>query len=140
MIMDSALLFDTAPRQHKMPVKLGDPKRARRRALEVPISVAIPVDELVFLPSGDRFVADLELHLGLRDSDGRQSEEIEPIPFEIRVNGTPRPGTNVAYDTRCSCADNLTASSSRCATRWGERSLPALRNSSPEIYLHPVRS
>jgi hypothetical protein len=100
MIMDSALLFDTAPRQHKMPVKLGDPKRARRRALEVPISVAIPVDELVFLPSGDRFVADLELHLGLRDSDGRQSEEIEPIPFEIRVNGTPRPGTNVAYDTR----------------------------------------
>jgi VWFA-related protein len=100
MIMDSALLFDTAPRQHTMPVKLGEPKRARRRALEVPISVAIPVDEVVFLPVGDRFVADLELHLALRDSDGRQSEEITPIPFEIRVNGTPRPGTYVAYDTR----------------------------------------
>jgi VWFA-related protein len=100
MIMDSALLFDTAPRQHEMPVRLGDPKRAGRRALEVPISVAIPVDALVFLPSGGRFVADLELHLALRDSDGRQSEELAPIAFEVRVNGPPRPGTYVPYDTR----------------------------------------
>jgi VWFA-related protein len=99
MLMEGALLFDTAPRNHKVPVRLGEAKRVRRE-LEVPISVAVPVDDIVFLPAGGRFVADLELHLALRDSEGRQSEELAPIPFTVRLDQAPPPGTYVRYDTR----------------------------------------
>jgi VWFA-related protein len=99
MLMEGALLFDTAPRHHKVPVRLGEAKRVRRE-FELPISVAVPVDEIVFLPVGGRFVADLELHLTLRDSGGRQSEELAPIPFTVRLDQAPPPGTYVRYDTR----------------------------------------
>lgn len=99
MLLDSALLFDQTPQGHTVPVKIGEKKKARRGTVEVPISVAVPVDQVVFVPSGRQFVADLALHLALRDRDGRQSTDIAPIPFQVRLEKAPQPGTYVRYDT-----------------------------------------
>ncbi|MDX1584496.1 MAG: VWA domain-containing protein [Thermoanaerobaculia bacterium] len=98
MLLDSALLFDQGPQRHSVPMKLGEPERARRKTVKVPLSLALPVDPLVFMPQGDRLVAELELHLGIRDENGEQPD-LEPIPFEVRLRETPPSGTYVPYRT-----------------------------------------
>lgn len=100
MLLESALLFDTPVQQDSVPVKVGDGKRARRGMIELPISVAVPVDGVVFLEKGRQFVAELSLHLSLRDDEGNTTADIDPIPFEIRIDGSPKAGTYVRYDTR----------------------------------------
>ncbi|MBW3670382.1 MAG: hypothetical protein KY432_01780, partial [Acidobacteria bacterium] len=99
MLLDSALLFDQPPQGHTVPVKIGEKKKSRRGTAEVTISVAVPVDRVVFVPSGRQFVADLALHLALRDSDGRQSTDLAPIPFQVKLDKSPTPGAYVRYDT-----------------------------------------
>jgi VWFA-related protein len=99
MMLESALLFGSPPQPHQLMVILGEPERARRRTLELPVTVGIPVDAVAFLPTGNEHVADLELLMALRDDDGRETGEIEAIPFRVRLPSPPRAGGFVRYET-----------------------------------------
>lgn len=100
MLLESALLFDEAPVQHEIPVKLGDAKKGRRGTVEVPLSIAIPVDRVTFLQRDGLFVADLSLDLAFRDDKGQQTEDLPATPFQVRLKKRPQPGTYVRYDTK----------------------------------------
>lgn len=99
MVVESALLFGSPPQPHPLLVRLGDQKRSGRRSVQVPVSLAVPVDAVAFLPRNGEYVADLELRLAVRDEAGRAAAEIEPIPFQVKVGGEPQAGAYFRYDT-----------------------------------------
>jgi VWFA-related protein len=105
MLLEGLLLGVTARQPNQVPVKLGKAEAEGRRGIRLALSLALPVDAVVFLPEGEELVAELELHLAVQDDTGMTSHEIEAIPFSVRVKAPPAPGTYVRYDTALSLRD-----------------------------------
>ena len=99
MVVESSLLFGS-PTSTDSPLKLvfGRPQKAGRKKMSVPLRVDIPLDKVVFLPTGEgQQQARLELRVAVVDSSGAQAE-IPVIPLFIDGPGTPDPGTIFSYD------------------------------------------
>jgi VWFA-related protein len=105
MLLEGLLLGATARQPNQVPVKLGKAQAEGRRGIRLALSLALPVDAVVFLPEGEELVAELELHLAVQDDEGMRSHEIEAILFSVRVKAPPAPGTYVSYDTALSLRD-----------------------------------
>jgi VWFA-related protein len=100
-MLESSLLFGSAPATGALPVELGKPTKSRRNQMEVPIAVAIPVDGLTFLAAGGGWVAKAELRVGALDSNG-QTADVSVLPIELKSDTAPKSGGYVRYDTRVS--------------------------------------
>ncbi len=97
MMVESNLLFDTDLRGHTLEATLGEPKKKRKK-LELPVSLKIPMDELLMVPVAGGFEANLELRVAVVDEEGDRSE----IPvIEVKIGGAtkPPPGAHAIYDT-----------------------------------------
>lgn len=99
MQLESALVFGTNPQGLALPLRLGEPEQVRRRAVQVPLELAIPVDALALIPHDGRWVADLELRVLARDSDGRTAD-IPVIPLRLTLPEEPPRGAFVRYQTQ----------------------------------------
>ncbi len=97
MMVESNLLFDTDLRGHTLEATLGEPKRKRKR-LELPVSLKIPMDQVVMLPVAGGFEANLELRVAVVDEKGARSE-IPVIPVKLGGETQPPPGAYAIYDT-----------------------------------------
>ena len=97
MMVESNLLFDTDLRGHTLEASLGEPKK-RRKKLELPVSLKIPMDELLMVPVAGGFQANLELRVAVVDTEGARSE-IPIIPVQIGGPTKPPPGAHAVYDT-----------------------------------------
>lgn len=98
MMVESSLLFGAAPQSRPLPVRLGEVERVRRRAVSVPLEIAIPTGAVAFLPVEDQWVAEVELRLAARDSQGRTTDII-PIPLRLAVSERPEEGAFLRYET-----------------------------------------
>ncbi len=94
---ESNLLFDTDLRGHTLEATLGVPKKKRKK-LELPVSLKIPMDELLMVPVAGGFQANLELRVAVVDAEGARSE-IPVIPVQIGGPTKPPPGAHAIYDT-----------------------------------------
>jgi VWFA-related protein len=99
LIVESAMLFGNSPDVVPMAAKLGEPVPSGRREMEVPVSLAIPVDAITFVPVNGKQTAELELRVAALDAAGNRA----PVPvIAVTLTGTeaPKPGNYVRYDTR----------------------------------------
>jgi VWFA-related protein len=99
LVVESAMLFGNSPDVVPMPVKLGAPVASGRREMEVPVSLALPVDALTFVPLNGKYTAELELRVAAVDSGGNRAP-VPVIPVTLTGAEAPKAGTFVRYDTR----------------------------------------
>ena len=76
MALESSLLFGSPSGTDELLVELGEPKKAGRKRVDIPVALFVPLDKVTFLPDGNRRVAQLDLQIALRDEEGRRA----PIP------------------------------------------------------------
>ncbi|MDH3744624.1 MAG: VWA domain-containing protein [Acidobacteriota bacterium] len=96
-VTESALLFGDLPGSTPLGLELGPlPKKGRGR-LTLPVQLSIPMDEITMLPDGQRYVAQLELRIGVLDEDGNRND-MPVIP--VMLDGPePPPGAHALYET-----------------------------------------
>ncbi len=97
-MVESTLLFGSSPSAGAMPVKLGEFKKAGRRFVEVPLTLAIPVSSMTILPQGKQWVSELELRIAVMDEEGNQAD-MPVIPLRLESATQPVPGRFVRYET-----------------------------------------
>ncbi len=98
MMVESNLLFSTPLSEHSLAATLGEPKKAGRRKIEVPVSLKIPLDKIVMLPVARGVEARLELRVAVMGDDGDRSE-IPVIPVILGGETQPPPGAHAIYET-----------------------------------------
>lgn len=96
MLVESQLLFSNTL-GHGLAVQLHEPDVTRRK-LALPISLLVPLDEVVMLPSRKGYEANLELRVAVIDEEGDRSE-MPVIPISFAGEEPPAPGAHVIYDT-----------------------------------------
>jgi hypothetical protein len=99
MIVESAMLFGGSPDMRTIPMKLGTPVAAGRKEMDVPVSLAIPVDALTFVPIDGKYKAELELRVSAVDTGGNRAP-VPVIPVALSADEQPKTGTFVKYDTK----------------------------------------
>jgi hypothetical protein len=67
--------------------------------MEVPVSLAIPVDAITFVPVNGKQTAELELRVAALDSAGNRAP-VPVIPVTLAGTEAPKPGNYVRYDTK----------------------------------------
>jgi VWFA-related protein len=99
LVVESAMLFGNSPDTVPMAIKLGAPVASGRREMEVPVSLAIPVDAITFVPLNGKHTAELELRVSAVDSGGNRAP-VPVIPVTLTGEEAPKAGAYVRYDTR----------------------------------------
>lgn len=98
MKVESALLLGNPPDALRMPLKAGEIVRSKRGEIEIPLSLALPVDVMTVLPEGNKFAAQLELRFAASDSEGNTAN-IPVLPVNLSSDHPPVPGKFVKYET-----------------------------------------
>jgi VWFA-related protein len=99
MKVESALLFGNPPDGLQMPMKVGTPTRSKAGEVEIPLTLALPVDVMTVLPEGNKFAAQLELRFAASDASGNTAE-IPTLPVSLSSDHPPVPGKFVKYETK----------------------------------------
>lgn len=99
MMVESAMLFGSAPGSLTMPMQIGEPAKGRRREIELPITLAIPVDAITVVPFEGKQVAELELRIAAVDANGDRSD-IPVVPLRMTLDQAPPAGAHLRYDTK----------------------------------------
>ena len=82
MTAKAALLFGDPPEALPLQVRLSEPVRTGRRRMSVPVEVAIPLDEIQLLPTGDEWLSVVEVRVTAMDEGGNRSEvSFERVPI-----------------------------------------------------------
>jgi VWFA-related protein len=98
MMVESALLFGNPPGTKPFQMQVGSAKKAGRREIEVPLTLAIPVDGITIVPLGGEWVAELELRVAAVDEDGRRAP-VPVVPIRITTKEKPAAGKVFPYQT-----------------------------------------
>ena len=99
MWIESAHLFDAPlPESADLDVELGEPTAAGLGKMLLPVRLRVPLDQVTTLPSGDGYVAGLELRVAATDADGA-SADLPVAAVEIRGDRPPAPGQFGVYET-----------------------------------------
>ena len=99
MKVESALLFGNPPDGLQMPMKVGTPTRSKVGEVEIPLTLALPVDVMTVLPEGNKYAAQLELRVAASDASGNTAE-IPTLPVSLSSDHPPVPGKYVKYETK----------------------------------------
>lgn len=99
MMVESAMLFGNAPGSIPMPVQLGAAVPAGKKLMQVPLTLAIPVDAITFVPLGGKFASELELRIAAQDEKGNQAD-MPVIPLTLSADQQPQAGGYVRYETK----------------------------------------
>jgi VWFA-related protein len=99
MAVESALLFGEAPTGGGLAIALGDPVPDGRRFIELPVTLAIPIDAVALLPEGGALVGRFELRVAALDERERRSD-VPTVPVVLRFEEPPPAGGAVSYETR----------------------------------------
>jgi VWFA-related protein len=97
--VEGAMLFGPPQGSPRMMVKVEEPVRTKRREMELPVTLGIPVAGFTPLPVEGRYVADLVLHVFAVDEGGRRSE-IPAVPIRVTTQEEPAADRYVPYSTR----------------------------------------
>jgi VWFA-related protein len=96
-VVESALLFGNPPSSKGLTVTVGKPVKAGR-ALRVPLTVQLPMDEVTTVPQGDQRVGEMELRVAALDDEGRRSQ-VSVIPIRFSTREAIQPGLRSPYET-----------------------------------------
>ena len=103
MMVESAMLFGNAADAPRLPIQFGATKAVGRREVDVPVTVAIPVSSVTFVPLEGKYVAELSsaprrstATATARTSPWRRSRSPSP--------NSPTPASTSRSGRRCVCA------------------------------------
>ena len=99
MIVESAMLFGNAPDAQSIPLQVGTPAAAGRKEMDVPVSLAIPVGAITFVPIEGKYTAELELRVSAVDTGGNRAP-VPVLPVTLKAAEQPKAGTFVPYQTK----------------------------------------
>ncbi len=88
MAVESALLFDALPASPELAVEIGAARKSGFQKVELPVTLALPLAALTFLPQGERWVANLELRFAVAD-EGFHHAEIPVVPVALESESAP---------------------------------------------------
>ena len=98
MVVESVLMFGDGPDVRPLELTVGAPKRSGIARIQVPIRIQVPADEIVFLPSDESLIAQLELRVAAADESGGRSD-VPVLPVRLVVDRQPRGGEKASYET-----------------------------------------
>ena len=98
MAVESALLFGEPASEGALPVEVGEIRPDGRRFIQVPLTVAIPLDAVTALPADGEWRVQVELRVAALDEKDRQSE-VAAVPLELALSEAPQPGKYLPYQT-----------------------------------------
>jgi VWFA-related protein len=104
MMVESAMLFGNAPGALPMPLQVGTPVKSGRHEMEVPITLAIPGDQVTVVPYEGKHVAELELRVAAVDVNGDKSS-IPVVPLKLSTATPPPKGAFFKYQTKLKLRD-----------------------------------
>lgn len=104
MRVESALLAGSSAGGKPLPVQLGTVKALRGGTMEVPLVVGIPVGEVTILEHGGKFVAELELRIGVLDERATMAP-VDMVPVRLASEAKPQVGKLVRYPTKLTLRD-----------------------------------
>jgi hypothetical protein len=82
-MVESTLLFGNAPTGGALPLEVGEIEKTGGRRMEVPLTLAIPVKAVTFLPTSEGYATQLELRFAVRDDGGGQAPmSVVPLRFD----------------------------------------------------------
>jgi len=99
MMVESALMLGNLPGAIPMPMRLGKAVKRKRGELEIPVTLALPVNVLTLLHVNGRYTSQLELRAAVADAKGNRSN-VPSVPLTLSAGKAPRRGGYVRYDTR----------------------------------------
>ena len=98
MAVEAALMFGDPPGARPLDVRIGEPVRAGRRRISVPVKVAIPLDEIQLLPIAGVWQNELEVRVTAMDLEGNRADvSVDKVP--ISGPQEPQPGQIFYYQT-----------------------------------------
>ena len=98
MTVEAALQFGAPAAARPLDVRFGEPARARRGRMTVPLELIIPLDEVLLVPVGGEWRSELELRVTLADAAGNRSA-MPGQTIVIAGPRQPRPGEAYLYET-----------------------------------------
>jgi VWFA-related protein len=98
MMVESAMLFGNSAGAVAIPMELGPPAATDRKFMKVPITLAIPVDQITLVPINGKYAAELELRVAAIDERGDRSD-VPVIPLTLSSDEQPKAGGFVRYET-----------------------------------------
>ncbi len=99
MAVESTLLFGNTPTEAGISVEVGEPVRKGRGKMEVPLTLAIPLERVTFLPTGQGWATQLELRVAVKDEEGRRAE-VPVVPLVLVASESPLAGQVGRYETK----------------------------------------
>jgi VWFA-related protein len=99
MMVESAMLFGSAPGATRMPMEVGAPVREGRKEMVVPITLAIPVAGITVVPVDGKHVSELELRMAAVDANGDRSD-VPVVPLRMTLEQAPPADAFLRYDTK----------------------------------------
>ncbi|MCH9649056.1 MAG: VWA domain-containing protein [Deltaproteobacteria bacterium] len=96
--VESALFLGQVPGSEPLQASFGPFGKSRRGRFQVPMTLTIPMDSVIMIPSGDQFVAELELRVSVLDESGDRNE-MPVIPVRLAGPEAPQPGQHATYET-----------------------------------------
>jgi hypothetical protein len=93
---ESALLFGAGEAEKRLIVQLGEPRRANRREIEVPVTLGVPVESLALTPKAGGYLAEAPLAVASEDSNGGRAD-LPTSRLQVTVKEVPPPGTYARF-------------------------------------------
>jgi hypothetical protein len=97
MAVESALFFG-APAAPELHVEVGEPVKAGFRKVNLPIRISLPVEAIVFLQRGDRWVGRAEVRFAVVDPGFHQAA-VPVVPLTIERDAAPVAGDRWEFRT-----------------------------------------
>ena len=99
MAAEGLLLFGNPPDSLPLELRFGEPKRARRGIVRIPLEVGFTLDEIQFIPLAGRQEAEVQVAITVMDQHGNRSET--PVQ-KVRILGreVPEPGQLFRWQTQ----------------------------------------
>jgi hypothetical protein len=97
MKAESVLLFGGAQEDHRLLLKIGEPKQ-KGKIFEVPVTVGVPVEALALTPQEKGYLAEVPAAVLAEDQDGRRAD-LPGLHLKIVVAQPPPPKTYARFQT-----------------------------------------
>ncbi len=97
MMVEGALLFQEQTEQSDFDILVGEARRLERKKVEVPIQLAIPVEQLTHLYYGGEYRARMTVTIAVKDRRNTLST-VATMPFQTSHEERPQSGDLITYD------------------------------------------
>jgi VWFA-related protein len=101
MKAESVLLFgggDSQNQDRRLIVQLGEPKRAGRGQMEIPVTLGVPAESLALTPKGGGYVAETPLAIVTMDDKGGRAD-LPASHLKVDLKTPPPAGTYARFRT-----------------------------------------